>query len=853
MSADVVTEGLLPAAALQHPPHRASGTGGIELRAVSASFLKEFTRGRILADASLGKRCTKAAITYLKGQIESLETERDAIGVPSSGSLKESTLARDAQLMQLSRRIDQLNFDLTERKTKAYLTTRDVHREVVKAEVDSQLCRYVEQPHWLNTLDEHGTPFVAKADFFVSHSWDSPWQSVVDACVEHSDALPAGARKPYYWIDIFAVNQHTPHSQYCACDDTCTGCKHVLEDLPDWNLMQRSHDVGFERVIRTARKTLLVMEPWNAPRPPTRVWCLYESYVTLQQPGGELVVALGREQRRSMQMSLQRKFEALEQMIGRLDARRADVTVESDRENIFGAIEQLEGGFDGLNNSLRSSLRVWLAENADQLLERMDPDRPRMTPSELQAEKNEHGACAMRVTQVVDWWPGLIELLMLVSVAIGAFSLAVFPAIVSERLDWPDEIVLFLMAVAFFFLMFAATLLFHQDKHQLRRGALLRGGKRRWLRCLICTSACSANYLFPASIIAGIFFFGVFGFSVAGGSSILVWGLIVIGVSDPADVCTRYELMNRTGMLYLQCGMFNKALSLFEASVPVLESTLGVGDYKAVASNVGKVMALHKCGRVDEGHQLAQKCISQVDVALRCPRYMLEQVCLGGWGCNWFELALDPLGSIRRCDWLYLRAAFLAADSQDDSEVLGNLEAAVSGGLLPNRDGKTFELNVVGDTMPPRFVHSSFAFAAITERADVESSRTGAASDLIHLEEQMHANFKKRWRRKTVHRVIGCSCSFGLIVTCFLLVIRARKLHYLTGTQCTSIEGTYLGVSGCHIGMYCDLGNDCESCPTVAPGTTLALEECYAIDGERGCCTDAFVQNCPQSPFDCSR
>ena len=37
-------------------------------------------------------------------------------------------------------------------------------------------------------------------------------------------------------------------------------------------------------------------------------------------------------------------------MIGRLDARKADVTVESDRTNIFGAIEQLDGGFDGLNN-----------------------------------------------------------------------------------------------------------------------------------------------------------------------------------------------------------------------------------------------------------------------------------------------------------------------------------------------------------------------------------------------------------------------------------------------------------------------------------------------------------------------
>ena len=212
----------------------------------------------------------------------------------------------------------------------------------------------------------------------------------------------------------------------------------MMEDLPDWSLMQASHDVGFERVIRTTRKTLLVMEPWNAPRPPTRVWCLYESYVTLQQPGGQLIVALGREQRRSMQMTLQMKFSSLEEMIGRLDARKADVTVESDRTNIFGAIEQLDGGFDGLNNSLRRSLRVWLAENAEELLERIDPDRPRMTADELQAEKNEHGARAMRVTQLIDWWPGLHELLMLVAVTVVVVTMGyVFPAIDSEREDWP--------------------------------------------------------------------------------------------------------------------------------------------------------------------------------------------------------------------------------------------------------------------------------------------------------------------------------------------------------------------------------------------------------------------------------
>ena len=38
---------------------------------------------------------------------------------------------------------------------------------------------------------------------------------------------------------------------------------------------------GFERVIRHAGRTLLLMDPWDNPRLPTRVWCLYECYTTL--------------------------------------------------------------------------------------------------------------------------------------------------------------------------------------------------------------------------------------------------------------------------------------------------------------------------------------------------------------------------------------------------------------------------------------------------------------------------------------------------------------------------------------------------------------------------------------------
>lgn len=51
-----------------------------------------------------------------------------------------------------------------------------------------------------------------------------------------------------------------------------------------------------------------------------------------------------------------------------------------------------------------------------------------MTDAELQAERKDHGACAMRITQLIDWWPGCHELLVILAVMVVVFDMAfVFP------------------------------------------------------------------------------------------------------------------------------------------------------------------------------------------------------------------------------------------------------------------------------------------------------------------------------------------------------------------------------------------------------------------------------------------
>jgi hypothetical protein len=75
------------------------------------------------------------------------------------------------------------------------------------------------------------------------------------------------------------------------------------------------------------------------------------------------------------------------------------------RLRIFGAIEALPGGFDGLNAAIIAALRRWLLAASADALARTDPDRPRLTTAELEAEAAVHGRWAARATQLLDRYP----------------------------------------------------------------------------------------------------------------------------------------------------------------------------------------------------------------------------------------------------------------------------------------------------------------------------------------------------------------------------------------------------------------------------------------------------------------
>ena len=355
----------------------------IEQRGVSAEFLVHLRR-TYLSDEAVAQAAADSAIKFLTKKIAELEAvqQEDSGASAAAASRALAFLRRDLQTRRNAPPLESL-------------TARDVHNFVVVAETCKTMLRFVELPQVCDRAGPSGRPHVGVAQYFFSYSWDSPWAAVESALVAHSaQQVASGKAPPYYWIDIFAVNQHLampPWECSRGVPASCPGCQDVKADMHDWEGGEQGADSkGFERVIDRTRHTLVLMEPWDNPRPPTRVWCLFEAYTTLAK-GGVLEVVLGASQQRDLQMRLADRFDELDRIISGIDARLADATVLLDRTHIFGAIERLEGGFDGLNERIRHSQQQWLAEASAGASDRTDPLRPCLSESNLRLESESLG------------------------------------------------------------------------------------------------------------------------------------------------------------------------------------------------------------------------------------------------------------------------------------------------------------------------------------------------------------------------------------------------------------------------------------------------------------------------------
>jgi hypothetical protein len=112
--------------------------------------------------------------------------------------------------------------------------------------------------------DKYGRPWCGDQSVFVSHSWGSPFDTLVQVVTEFERKNP-NRRGTYYFIDIFVMNQHSIDTEKDKNDDSVY--RKLLASLDD--------------SLRASDMILVVLNQYAAPEALTRIWCKLSHKVLL--------------------------------------------------------------------------------------------------------------------------------------------------------------------------------------------------------------------------------------------------------------------------------------------------------------------------------------------------------------------------------------------------------------------------------------------------------------------------------------------------------------------------------------------------------------------------------------------
>jgi len=187
----------------------------------------------------------------------------------------------------------------------------------------------------------------AKADIFVSFAYSCDFIELVDALECFFERTPSlDKNSTYLWFDLFVNDQWT-----------------ALDKPFEW------WATTFKEAVEEIGHTVVVMLPWEAPIPLTRVWCLFE--ISCSQ---KLSIALSRKQVEAFQRMLRIDFEVISASLFKIDVENASSFLPEDKERIFAAVRSIEGGFHGLNVKVTSMIREWAQASARALLQQEGPE-----------------------------------------------------------------------------------------------------------------------------------------------------------------------------------------------------------------------------------------------------------------------------------------------------------------------------------------------------------------------------------------------------------------------------------------------------------------------------------------------
>jgi hypothetical protein len=346
----------------------------IEDRGVSASFLKWFT----YESGMIGKAKHMALhrVQSLRAELESI-LSRQSPACPSAEELQ--------QISHLKTSIkEQQSYVASSGKCTASIC-KDIVRPLTARE---GCCRFLELKCLSATRIsvDVASNWFGSSDFFVSHAWSGQWADVVDMIVRHSNrqVLKTGGAAPFYWIDIFAINQWKGTAAQKEDMPPAFGKESAEEDVSAAAFAASSegstmntgaavtgaaanntvHFSGFRRVIHHTKQLVLLLGTVDSPKPLARAWCLFELWLShaiganidvllTSQMEGNMMNWDGGDSTVSSAPVARDPVKNLAALVLSIDLAKADASNPKDKRDILAHVNvHVNGGVPALNETV---------------------------------------------------------------------------------------------------------------------------------------------------------------------------------------------------------------------------------------------------------------------------------------------------------------------------------------------------------------------------------------------------------------------------------------------------------------------------------------------------------------------
>ncbi|GBG32940.1 Kinesin light chain 3 [Hondaea fermentalgiana] len=204
-------------------------------------------------------------------------------------------------------------------------------------------------------LSRIGTPFQGT---HVCISRQAKFDELMAALSAHFQGCDP--QREFIWLDIF-----------CAKQPRLVGAQQRINP----SIARRHEELitgRLHQAIARFSNHLVFMETWDTCTPLSRMWCVWEMYGAIKSSNNlQPLFAPGQDERFVEILCSAKGLSSIHKTLANLDLAAAQSQSAKGRDMIVAAVHALDGGFASMNTALARVIRVWLADFAKDIIQRL--------------------------------------------------------------------------------------------------------------------------------------------------------------------------------------------------------------------------------------------------------------------------------------------------------------------------------------------------------------------------------------------------------------------------------------------------------------------------------------------------